>query len=301
MTTATRKNKNKKEHAGTQTRKIFKKSVCSPSRRGNRYSCYNDKELTILKDMWNKKHPDVRIAINDPKEIWSQLKEKLGNVCNSEICWMRQQFAKNNLDSSIFTHIFAPTAPKTWHKNPNEWLNSSDITQTMRQWEHIYPTFEFIGPSPIDFDAKDENDSQQCIWNKLCNFSLHNQLKRRKLKTGMIFNLDPHYKTGSHWVALFLDIKKNSLFYFDSNGDKIPKQIKILVDRIIEQGKKLNMSIKFDQNHPVEHQKGNTECGIYCLYTIIQLLTGKRNIEYFMTGRIPDSDMFALRNEYFNI
>jgi hypothetical protein len=60
------------------------------------------------------------------------------------------------------------------------------------------------------------------------------------------------------------------------------------------------MEIEFVQNHPVEHQRGNTECGIYTLYVLTQLLTGKKTYKGFMGDRIPDEKMFALRKQYFN-
>ena len=80
----------------------------------------------------------------------------------------------------------------------------------------------------------------------------------------------------------------------------MPKEVKKLVNRIIKQGKEIGLKLDFHQNHPIEHQRGNTECGMYSLYLIIQLLTGKHDYEYFMKNRIPDKDMQLLRKEYFN-
>ena len=53
--------------------------------------------------------------------------------------------------------------------------------------------------------------------------------------------------------------------------------------------------------HPVEHQQGDTECGIYTIYVITQLLSGKKKCKDFMKERIPDEKMLALRSYYFNI
>ena len=95
-------------------------------------------------------------------------------------------------------------------------------------------------------------------------------------------------------------MKKGYIFFFDSNGDPAPKQVKNLADRIIKQGKEIGLNLDFHQNSPNEHQKGNTECGMYSLYLIIQLLTGTHDYEYFMKNKIPDKDMEKLRKEYFN-
>ena len=51
----------------------------------------------------------------------------------------------------------------------------------------------------------------------------------------------------------------------------------------------------------MQHQKRNTECGMYSLYMIVNLIEGTRTPEDFMRGgRIPDSVMLEFRNEYFN-
>ena len=36
---------------------------------------------------------------------------------------------------------FAPEAPKSWNKNPNEWLSSTDILKVMKQYEKAYRCF----------------------------------------------------------------------------------------------------------------------------------------------------------------
>ena len=35
-------------------------------------------------------------------------------------------------------------------------------------------------------------------------------------KIGVIFNLDKHDQSGSHWVAMFIDLENKFFFYFDS-------------------------------------------------------------------------------------
>ena len=129
--------------------------------------------------------------------------------------------------------------------------------------KHI-DVFEFLGPSPIDYDT--HKAYGECVWQELCEFNLEQQIKSGKTKIGIVFNLDPHYLNGSHWVSMFINIRKNTIFYFDSAGEKIPNQIMTLVDKIKSQGKQIGKTFTFDQNHPVEHQYGNTECGIYSLF-----------------------------------
>jgi hypothetical protein len=82
----------------------------------------------------------------------------------------------------------------------------------------------------------------------------------------------------------------------------IPKQIEKFVNTVIEQGNTLSHPIKFkfDQNFPVEHQYGNTECGIYSLFFIIYMLQDKINGHYLKTHIIKDKYMENFRKVYFN-
>jgi hypothetical protein len=101
---------------------------------------------------------------------------------------------------------------------------------------------------------------------------------------------------------MFINIKKKKIFFFDSTGDKHPREIKKLVDRIIKQG--LNMqpkiNFKFDSNEGVEHQYGNTECGIYSLYFIVHMLEDKTTEHYLKTHILKDEYMNKFRHVYFN-
>ena len=101
---------------------------------------------------------------------------------------------------------------------------------------------------------------------------------------------------------LFINVKKKLIFYFDSAGEAIPEQIKKFVDNVIVQGNKLSVPInfKFDQNHPVEHQYGNTECGIYSLFFIVHMLEDKITGHYLKTHMLKDEYMEQFRNVFYN-
>lgn len=274
------------------------KDRCAPSLHNKKYTCYNDESLHKLKSAWNLRHPDNAITTNDSKEIWSLLKEHLRDLCSSERCWLNQQFVKAHLDEELLSYTFAPTSPSNWKINPNEWLTSTDINKVMKQYEKTYPCFAFIGPSPIDFDHKKSHGS--CVWEDLCRFNLQNYISKGVNKIGIIFNLDPHYKDGSHWVSMFVNLKRKFIFYFDSNGDDVPKQVLDLAERIQHQGREIGIELTFSKNHPFEHQKGNTECGIYALYFITNLLKDNHTPEYYKTHKITDEDMEQFRKIFFN-
>ena len=42
---------------------------------------------------------------------------------------------------------------------------------------------------------------------------------------GIVFNLDPHDKPGSHWVSMYVDLNNGGIYYFDSYGYKPLKEI----------------------------------------------------------------------------
>jgi len=78
--------------------------------------------------------------------------------------------------------------------------------------------------------------------------------------------------------------------------------VKRFAKMVKTQGAKLRNPINFifDQNHPVEHQYGESECGIYSLYFIVHLLEDKHTEEYFKTHVLSDKYMKQFRKIYFN-
>ena len=292
------KNKERSQNM-TQKNNNLKKVMCSPKDKKelNAFTCYTDNNLYKMRDLWNLRHPDIEIITNDPKEIHASLTNYMSNACNKESCWLKQNFIDIKTKNEL-TDSFAPKIPDEWKKNPNEWLSSVDIMNVMKQYEKAYKCFDFIGPTPIDFDKKLLYG--ECVWDELCNFSLEDQIKKGKTKIGIVFNTDPHNKDGEHWISMFINIKKMKIFFFDSAGDKAPKRVMTLAKRIIKQGKKLNMKFVFDQNHPVEHQYGDSECGIYSLFFISHMLEDKFTENYLKTHILKDKYMHKFRKVYFN-
>ena len=309
-------------------------------------SCYTPEILENIKNAYNKDHsPKDRIHSNNPTKIWKELSERLVH-CEKEDCWLNQ-IKDENLRKKIDRYIFAPDKPYEWKSNPNTWLSNYDILNVLEQYEVNYPRFEFIGPTPIDFDSRLEtkinpydtgrnpsngvSSGKKCVWNDLCHFSLKQQLSKGKRKIGIIFNLDKHYQSGSHWVSLFIDISRRFIFYFDSAGGNMPKEtqsfenipeeiqmlknipeeIQALIERIQKQAKELGFQFDVKSNGSHAHQQGNTECGMYSLFFIITMLTGrptpksrkmslKKVFNLFLKERIPDKIIEQYRNEYFN-
>jgi len=304
-----------KDYNDYKNRKTIKRMNCSPAVKGKTIkntSCLTPAILLKIKEEYNKDHPTTKIISKNPIEIWEELNTKL--KCQKEECWVNE-IDDIQLREQIKKYIFAPKHPKEWITNPDEWLSNYDIFDVAKQYEYSYPNFKIIGPTTIDFDVKLEEKNGKCVLEDLCHFSLEQFIKKKKTKIGIVFNLDKHNEPGSHWVSLFIDIDYKIIFYFDSAGNSVPKEVEILINRILEQGEnyKIRKPIYFKvyNNDGIDHQKGNTECGMYSLFFIITMLTGKtpeiketmsmkRRIDLFLKTRIPDKVVFDYRALYFN-
>ena len=289
--------------------KKYKKVNCAPSTKNKtiKNSCYDKHTLDIIKKEYNKNHPNNLIVSKSSKKILEELQQKM-NSCSKEDCWL-QEIKDQKLKNRINEYLFAPKKPSDWKNNPHAWLSNYDILDVLSQYEKTYPNFKFIGPTPIDFDSKPYVLNDSCVWQELCDFNLKRFIDKKIDKIGIIFNLDKHNEPGSHWVSMFIDLSDKFIFYMDSALNPIPEEIISLKNKIIKQAEHLNIHLKFDNNYPIMHQRGNNECGMYSLFFIITMLTGKvknktfkskkQKIKYFKK-RIPDSYVFQYRDVYFN-
>ena len=310
--TINRMTSGKKNHR--KTRKGFRKMNCSPmveNKTISQNSCFTNKTLEHIKKSYNKHHRESPITTTNPKETWNILKEKLSS-CDKEDCWLKE-ITDTKIREKIDKYIFAPDHPAEWKRDYTEWLSNFDIFDVLHQYEETYKFFKFIGPTPIDFDSRPSDMKGDCVWKDLCNLSLSEQQSNGINKIGIVFNLDKHDKDGSHWISLFIDLKDSFIFFLDSAGEKPPPEVSKLVKRIKKQGKELSLPIQFKyyENHPLEHQMRNTECGMYSIYFIITMVTDKTEftrfsnyqdkINFFKKKRIPDKYVNQFRKIYFNV
>jgi hypothetical protein len=291
---------------------------CSPVVDGKtviKKSCLTPDVLVKIKNEYNKDHADIMILSKDPREIWTILNQRLSEKgCRKEKCWLNE-IDDSNLRKQIEEYIFAPEQPKEWKTNPDEWLSNYDIFNVIRQYEDTYKNFKFMGPTTIDFDTRLPERNNQCVENEICEFDLKTDMKKGIQHFACVFNLDKHYQSGSHWVSMFIDIPEKVIVYFDSAGaTNIPKEIDILVKRLQKQASELDPPFKFKymNNGKLKHQNGGTECGMYSIFFIITMLTGKTpftkekwmsmndRLELFLEKRIPDEVVFDYRDLYFN-
>ena len=270
---------------------------CSPLVDGQtaaRGTCYTDAILQKLKAAYNRNHPDVApITATDPAAIHRELAARMESTCPAtEDCWLQELPADQR--RYVDEQVFAPDQPAEWTKNPTAWLSNLDIENVLKQYERSHPHFLFLGPTPIDFDTR---VSGKCVWDDLCKFSVEGCTRRGKTHVGIIFNMDKHTGDGSHWMSMWMDLPAQRVYYFDSACNPTPPEIKRFVRRVCP-------NFVYDENHPNQHQRSNTECGMYSLYFIVSMLQATRPTttwaRRFKGGKIPDRAMIRLRNVYYN-
>lgn len=277
--------------------KTKKNNICSPLNEDS-FTCFSKKALIKIIRSWNnhKKNNKIEFSDNYSKyKLWSLLDNKLKKKCSSEYCWTKQQFL-SPISKKLKKRYFRPKMPKEWYKDPREWLNTDDIENVLNQYNKKYKDFLFIGAVPIDFDHKFSPGN--CVINELCNINIKKLQKKNINKIGVVFNLDKHDQEGSHWVSFFGDFNENKLYYFDSYGYEEPKEVKILVNRLIKQGKKIGKNIKFERNKK-RNQFKKSECGTYSIYFIEQLLKNSSNAKILFNNVVKDDDMLKNRNRYY--
>jgi hypothetical protein len=254
----------------------------------------------------------TRKSINKclPSKIYSNISKTLktsekdifksiGCKDGEEHCLLDKAPISNDLKKDLRKEYLRPRRPKEWDNDPDMWLNNFDIINVMKQYENAYKWFKFLGVFPIDFSAPDpyrHNGKLQCLYKETCDIKLKDEYEKGIRGIGMIFNLDPHYKGGSHWVALYINlnnINKPFVGYFDSYGYKTPPLIARLMRSFKLQIKDCQLGFNARR-----FQYGNSECGMFSMYFIICMICGI-SFKDFCKDSVNDNFMLQLREILF--
>jgi len=265
---------------------------CNPATlKATKTTCLPEDMMIRLRDAWNERFPDHKIPKNIKKKdtLWAALRTRMQNqyTCSTEYCAI-QKLGESS-DKSAGSKFFRPTKPVGWAADPDDWHDTLSIAQVMEQYEPAFPEFEFIGPVPIDFDEVLPGNWGQCVVDELCKIDLADLKKNGKTSVGIVFNLDPHDRPGSHWVCAYIDLAKMKAYYYDSYGYEPCPQIRRLLRRCKEQG-----CIDVTWND-LRHQQKKSECGTYCMFVIISLLKGRRFSD-ICRNRVDDDTMLSFRD-----
>lgn len=283
-------NKTLKKNKAKKTKKLKQNIVHTSSD-----TCLDNTSIKALIRNYNKAYRNNKIKRGPVNVMLEELKQRVYSDCkDNEVCVVNHKFVSPKLKIRL-ANYYKPLMPKKWYEDKNTWLNTLDIDAVFDQYEIKYPEFVFFGPTPIDFDKKINH--YQCVDDELCRLNIH-QLHKKGIKyIGVVFNLDPHNKGGSHWISLFCNLNKNEICFWDSYAHKPPQEVKILMDKMKKQCGKMGkkMKIKITNNR---HQYGNSECGVYSTHFIIKLLEGE-SFEKLTKNRISDEVMNTYRSKYF--
>jgi hypothetical protein len=223
------------------------------------------------------------------KYLLRELDKALEDVCNDQLCWLKQDFIKemNNEEKYELLHkTYRPSGPQ----GRFTWLNTINLNNVMDQYEIMYPNFKYLGTVPMDFDDLDEK-------HKLSSIDYQQLINKDKYRFGTIFNLDYHNQAGSHWVALYSDVRNGNIIFFDSYGEEPTQRIHKLMNTLGNVCKKNQVNPNIDWNK-VRHQYKNSECGVYSINFIARSLAGQ-TLEGISKERIDDDAVNMCRKVYF--
>lgn len=271
---------------------------CAPTKSFEGGSCIPLHILIEMAHAYNKDNPNNIIKLSTTHEtlcpnkykryLVKQFKHKLKGTCNNQQCWTKQAFMKHleeKMKDELETDTFRPKGPK----GQFTWLNTSDIDKVMEQYEEKYKDFKFLGAVPIDFDSLEQH--------KVSKEKIKELYDNNKTKLGIIFNLDEHDQPGSHWVAMYADLKKGTVYFSDSYGIAPEARIKALMRRIANFIKANGGSPVVDYSR-MQHQKQNSECGVFSVAFLLRLLKGD-TFEKLVSKRVPDEEINKCRQYYF--
>lgn len=273
---------------------------CAPALSFQNGSCM---PLDILIDMasaYNNYRPKNSIALSSKVETLNPTRYKrylvkefqirLDDICDSQRCWVKQAFINNMNDDTrkkLKYYTFRPKGPQ----GKFTWLNTINLNNVMRQYQEKFKDFKFLGAVPIDFDDLPSLGIKSLDFHQLRNNNTN--------RLGSIFNLDEHYKDGSHWVSMFSNLNTGCVYFFDSYGLRPDPRIRKFMRRIARFCESVlpKSTLDVQYNHH-RHQYKNSECGVYSINFIVRLLNGE-TFEDITVNKTSDKDINKCRQVYF--
>jgi hypothetical protein len=278
---------------------------CAPGREMIAGSCIS---LVVLEEMvrayntsTKNKSDNIRtsktVSTLNPQKyklyLVHQLGKRIGKKCTTQKCWSNQDFMKHVNKAArieLQKYTFRPDSPQ----GKFDWLSTFDINDSMEQYEKKYKDFKFFGAVPMDFAELSRTEINNVNYDQL--------YKSGKTKLGIIFNLDEHNKPGSHWVAMYTDLEKGNIFFFDSFAVRPEKRVRALMRtqaRYLQEGRGIKLEDMRTDYNVTQHQKKNTECGVYSMNFLIRMARGD-DFDTLCKNVISDAEINKCRKVYFD-
>jgi len=118
--------------------------------------------------------------------------------------------------------------------------------------------------------------------------------KENQNKIGIIFNLDVHTGKGTHWTAMYVNIPKKQIYYYDSVGNNPPNEIVVLLEEMSEELYGKNNKDQYEIFRE-SRQQGSSECGVYAVHFLIAMVTEAFTFEEYSNLKLPDQLMEQYR------
>lgn len=263
------------------------------------YGCLPAQELIKIHQaiMGGKAHEGGNRKPKDYLRLRNDIAEKMKVEPEAEASFINALPISTSEKLRLKKEYLRPSQPTTWKDDPDMWLDSNNIKDVMTQYAEDRKDFEFLGPYPIDFAAPDpykDGQKDRCLIGEMCSLDIPGLRAKGKDKVGIIYNLDPHYKSGSHWVANYIDLTKNHCYYFDSYGMEAPAQVQKFMQWLTLQEPKMKLAYNARR-----FQFKGSECGMYSMYFIIRMLMGE-GFRHFCRRAPRDGAMLTLRGWLFS-
>lgn len=251
--------------------------------------CATPETKAIIAEEASKVKPDKPV----PQKTCSESLNILMYVynCDSEKCVLQRLQHNTNSDRTAIKESldnFKPNGPI--HKP--EWLSNTHIDDVLKSFAKQYPEFKYyptglmnlqdsLGRIDLEKDFNEGYETVACVVNTT----------RKCPVSG---------PCGDHWVCVVMKKEKDnviSMEYFNSSGNTPPNDILT----VFKQQKQLvgGKCACTEKYNSVVHQRGDSECGVYCLYYIRSRLEGV-DAERFYQSRISDEAMIMFRRYIFS-
>lgn len=205
-------------------------------------------------------------------------------------------------------------------RDSNALLSNFNTDEVLQRWANEFPKFFNCPFAMMDFDTEPYLFGKIQL-SKLAGGSYPQQIfdpekgeaapVRRPCNTfGCILNTDHSSGKGKHWVAVFVDLRAGpgddppvwSIEYFNSSGNPPPRVVTRWMEKQAEALRAVapaGVEVKTCVVTKLTHQRGKTECGLYCLYFIRARQEGVPASQ-FATERVTDSEMLEFRKHVFS-
>ncbi|KAJ3229601.1 hypothetical protein HDU81_005234 [Chytriomyces hyalinus] len=275
-------------------------STCSPIRGDSEGGgCLYKNELRNLVEAHNRTttttKDSIRLSSSESaeslrKKMHEMYKESCPDPEVAESSWIDKNpsllESLKHVNPKIYNSVTKEAFKPKGTRGKYEWLSTDHIDNVLYQYEAADPaTFVYIGCFPSD------------------HYHLYPDALPTDLPTryqGIVFNLDESHEPGSHWVSLLIENPEPdhvTIQYFDSTGRGPNANIRDVIAALAkthrDNGKKVKIEIS-EQNH----QKGDTECGVYATFFILNRINGF-SMKEINKSKIKDKFMNEYRKSLF--